>query len=297
MTLRIFKQIFLASLTMVCMSMTYAGAPSDPSSGKLVLFPGQLPSTNYGGTGNISAFTGWNIPGKHFKSGDGWWVLACKDICQLSPATMSVKQSKHPDYDGPPIPSQLMKWSPMPFQIDDEKRYHIERTREPSDPFLLAMLKPIGSLADNLHFSPGPVTTWWHQGMEKGPKSNKDFSDTTIEIGQGKQAHLLQRLVTLPKKPDESEAQKQLIIELQIDGTRQSLGEFVFHMGITERINPRSFLMWIGDIDGDGKVDLLINPTAYFWNTSMYLSSLAKNGQLVGNAGNFYFSPPDSPGC
>ena len=300
--MRIFKHLLMACIAIVSMSMASAGDTSDPTSGKLVLFPGPSPITNFGNIGDSVSvlFTGWNIPGKHFKPGDGWWIFACKDICQLSPAKMSVQLSKHPDYDAPPIPSQLMKWSPMPFQIDDEKRYPATGyTRMPSDPILLAIVKPISTLADSLHFAPGPVTTWWHHGIKKDPKSNKDFSDTTIEIGQGKQAHLLQRFITLPKKSDENVAQRRLVIELQIDGTRQYLGDFVDNNigGPTKLVDARSFLMWIGDIDGDGKVDLLINQTTDYWYTTMFLSTLAKNGQLVGKAGTFHFTPPDSPGC
>ncbi|MFZ6654358.1 hypothetical protein [Undibacterium sp. TJN19] len=298
------RKITFAFASMLCAATVNAGDTKDPSSGKLVLFPGQLPSNNYGGGDYIQTFSGWNVPGKHFKTGDGWWVFACKKSCELSSAAMTVKDSTHADYDGPPLLSQLMKWSPLPFQLDDEKRYGSsenalspERARKPFDPILLAMFKPTGELANRLHFSVGPVTTWWHHGMTNLPKSNGDFSRTSIEIGNGKQAILSQRFINLPKQPNDKEEQRQLLIELQIDGIRQTLASYTFHMELEEFRSPKSYLMWIGDIDGDGKVDIFINSTSYYWNTTMFLSSLAKKGELVGKAGNFNFSPPDSAGC
>lgn len=62
-------------------------------------------------------------------------------------------------------------------------------------------------------------------------------------------------------------------------------------------LNGKDFLIWAGDLDGDGKPDLLMNFTDYFWDTVLFLSSLAKPGELVGVAGRFHYSPPDSPGC
>jgi len=304
MAFALFRKITLVSVAMLCAVSVSARGTNDPSSGKLVLFPGQLPIPNYGGGDFIQTFTGWNVPGKHFKAGNGWWVFACKENCELSTAKMTVANSTHPEYDGPPIPSQLMKWSPLPFQLNNEKLYGSgenalspERARKPFDPILLAMFKPTRELADRLHFSIGRVTTWWHHGMPTLPKSNDDFSRTSIEIGHGKQAILAQRFTDVPKQPIQAEEQRQLLIELQIDGVRQTLASYTFHMEVGEFRSPKSYLMWIGDIDGDGKVDILINSTSYYWNTTMFLSSLAKKGELVGKAGNFNFSPPDSPGC
>lgn len=48
-------------------------------------------------------------------------------------------------------------------------------------------------------------------------------------------------------------------------------------------------LDWAGDIDQDGKIDLIIAP-GYHWNvsaTTLFLSSFAKNGELVGLAARF----------
>lgn len=252
----------------------------------------------------MSAFSGMNIPGWHFKPGSGWWVLACKKTCDLSQATMSVKKSTHADYEGPPLPSQLMTWSPMPYSLDNTRKYGDAesgtpplRERTPDDPILLAMFKPVSTRTTDLRFKPGTVTTWWHHGMPDLPVSKSDFSETSIETGRGEKAYLLQRFIDLPPEKNEPDGRRQLLIDLQINGTRQTLGAYSFHMEVEEFKSPKSYLMWIGDIDGDGKPDLLINTSSYYWDTTMFLSSLAKPGQLVGKAGQFYFSPPDSPGC
>jgi len=46
-------------------------------------------------------------------------------------------------------------------------------------------------------------------------------------------------------------------------------------------------LQWAGDLDGDGQLDLLINANACTNKTVLFLSSMAKNNDLVGEAGVF----------
>ena len=52
--------------------------------------------------------------------------------------------------------------------------------------------------------------------------------------------------------------------------------------------------MWAGDLDGDGKLDLLLNLSTHYNLDShrLFLSSMAKKGQLVGEAAVF-----DAVGC
>jgi hypothetical protein len=58
--------------------------------------------------------------------------------------------------------------------------------------------------------------------------------------------------------------------------------------------DPYITILWIGDIDGDGKPDLYLN-TSWHYNVShkvLWLSSLAHQGQLVGVAAFF-----ETTGC
>ena len=92
-------------------------ASGDPSSGPILLFPGALPALNYGGSSQSEPFSGWNIPGKHFVPGQGWWLWSCAEQCMLSGATLAVRDSTHNDYDAPPLPSQQLDWTPIPASL------------------------------------------------------------------------------------------------------------------------------------------------------------------------------------
>ena len=65
------------------------------------------------------------------------------------------------------------------------------------------------------------------------------------------------------------------------------------------QLRPRDYLLWAGDLDGDGKPDFILNhgEQEYGVNVALYLSSLAKKGELVGVAGRFLYSDPRSAGC
>ena len=202
------------------------------------------------------------------------------------------------------MPSQLLTWSPLPYQlgkvnIASDATPAAAPERKPGDPVLLAMFKPIGAQA-GMRLAAGPIPTWLHRGMKDYPpaKPVRGFTEMSIDMGQGKKAILRERLIRSSKavQPGQQE-ENTLLIDLEIDGVRQTLGAYAFHMEPAGFIPPKQYLLWAGDLDGDGKVDLLVNLTGYFWNTTLFLSSLAQPGKLVGNGGSFSFSPPDSPGC
>jgi hypothetical protein len=50
-------------------------------------------------------------------------------------------------------------------------------------------------------------------------------------------------------------------------------------------------------MDGDGKLDLIVSSDFHGTAITLYLSSLAKTGELFGVGGSFQYFPVDSAGC
>jgi hypothetical protein len=59
------------------------------------------------------------------------------------------------------------------------------------------------------------------------------------------------------------------------------------------------FIVWIGDLDGDAKPDLLVRPQNRedYLEMSLFLSRTLKPGQPWKASGHFYFWDPTNPGC
>ena len=246
----------------------------DPASGEVVLLPFDVPIGNYNGSEPVVGPAQLHIAGAGFKAGNGWWILSCAGQgCRLDAASLAVKPSTHPQYDGPPVASQRLTWSARP------------RVRAS----LLAAFKPKGALAQ-LSLRPGPLSTWFHHRMATLPPLDGPLPETRLDMDGGRHALLRQRLV-------KGAGDTVLELELATEGKVQQLGRYEFHMSEPGYIAPQMVVMWAGDLDGDGKLDLLVNNSAYYWDTTLYLSSLAKPGELVAPAGRFQYAPPDSGGC
>lgn len=226
---------------------------------------------------------GLHLPGREYKAGSGWWALACPGRCELYPLSLGIKPQRHPVYDGDPVPGQLLSFTPPPPVGE-----------------VLVLFKPV-RLKTELKLQPGPVATYY-PGLI--PHLRRPATPGTMEgevgLPKGQQARLVPTLL-LPENTGqprwELEAQTPLALELHFDGRRQMLGTFNFGIEGVKALKPSDYLIWAGDLDGDGKPDFLINFDFQGTDQALFLSSLAQGDELVGEAGRFQYFPIDSAGC
>ena len=81
-------------------------------------------------------------------------------------------------------------------------------------------------------------------------------------------------------------------LELRIDGKRQALPGYQLS-NLDEVPDASQILSWAGDLDGDGKLDLIISHDSWQVDVALYLSSLAQPGELVGLAGSMRYEQGD----
>lgn len=249
-------------------------ALSGKSTGPVVMLPRQAAQD-----GQFSQ----HLPGREYKAGSGWWALACPGRCELYPLSLGIKPQRHPVYDGDPVPGQLLSFTPPPPVGE-----------------VLVLFKPVRLKAE-LKLQPGPVATYY-PGLI--PHLRRPATPGTMEgevgLPKGQQARLVPTLL-LPENTGQArwelEAQTPLTLELHLDGRRQMLGIFNFGIEGVKALKPSDYLIWAGDLDGDGKPDFLINFDFQGTDQALFLSSLAQGDELVGEAGRFQYFPIDSAGC
>lgn len=312
-----------AACLMAALSMTVMAAATMPNAhaldllnsgsetqGDMVIFPGSFGALvsddnqdpNAGAPGSPA---GWHLPGRGYRAGAVWWALICdadeqlsddKKGCKLVSTQLFVTPARHPIYDGKPVNSQLLHWSPLPGNLDQVPQEGEKR------PALIAVFKPLRSLA-NLKLSAGPVRTYVHQGMTQYPGTNRPGTlEVRLSLGNGRYADIVPRVNPIATK-DESQDENPMALtdiatfELRMGNQRQRLPGYGFPLiDDTGQLSPQDYLQWAGDLDGDDIPDLLLKHGSDN-SVALYLSSLAKEGELVGLAGSFEYSDPSSAGC
>jgi hypothetical protein len=243
-----------------------------PTRGAVMIFPGEREEAAPPDGVEAPKERGWHINGANYASGDGWFVLACaNDACRIAATRMNAQSLPiQPHYDDAE-PAQFLTWQPLP---DGEP---------------LLFFKPHDA---RITFAPGPLRTWLrpasNQPLPPAPP-NVGSMATAIPLGGDASALLVPRISpsTNPDYPGD-----EVWIELRLGGKRQRLGVYRWYEDGIGVIGARDYLVWAGDLDGDGKLDLLMRWNDYDVDQTLFLSSLAKPGEIVGEAGAISYWPP-----
>ncbi|MBC3919184.1 hypothetical protein H8L32_16955 [Undibacterium sp. CY18W] len=269
--------LLAASLAAVC-CLAVAQSNINKSTGAVVMLPAQ--ASPYATEGEREQL---HLPGPEYRSGDGWWALSCKISCQLQPARLAVSARPHPQYDGDPVPGQVLRFAPASTDLP------------------LMYFKPFRAPATALRLQAGPVPTYHPGALSrlKPAKNTKGTMEAEISLPDGQTARLVPTLLLPPKNSKTEEpGQSMLVLDLVMGSKRQSLDQFSFGIDGNTPVKASEFVRWAGDLDGDGRLDLLVQYD-YAGGTVLvlYLSSMAGPDQLVGEAGRFTYYPIDVAGC
>lgn len=209
------------------------------------------------------AVLAWEVGGDPVPAGDGWRILACTQGCALRAARLRVRKSTLPGGEEVKIPAQQLQWSPVPAGQ------------------IVAIFKPVNSLAA-LQLKAGAVKTWLHVAMEGYPQAPRaDTMEIVIPLDNAQTAVLVPRVLQAGAGHIDR-------LELRANGKRQMLPGYKL-ASTDEVLDAQEVLRWAGDLDGDGKLDLVISHDSQQVDVAFYLSSLAQPGELVGLAGSMRY--------
>lgn len=302
-----------SSLTAVLLGLSvslnsWAQPPDSDFENVLQFFPGPLMPlglvagrTPKAGAPNNAA--GWRLAEGDLHGGGDWWALVCERGCSLYATQLKVANPRQDARHGAHPDSQLLYWSPLPHGLNKLPPLQSLDASTPSKapgnappevsplvPTLIGLFKPVrANMA--LRFKAGVVTTWLHAGMDTYPPSGR-IGNLEIRIPlEGEQEALLVPRVFPRKAGPEDIA----TLELRAYGKRQALNGYHLE-NYGDASNATEVLRWAGDLDGDGKLDLIISHDNHDVDVAVYLSSMAQPGELVGLAGRLQQRHADTEG-
>lgn len=177
------------------------------------------------------------------------------------------------------------------FSVNDEtylKNIKVDVIQDKSDSeikFSSSKSQPLFLLKNSKKIKEGKVLT-----LFQGNYSDEvDFQDRTNVIYQGfiREFQIGERKYTLQTKDALTKSgEKMLALVLETEGKSQ-----VVTYGYYFDETYLGSLLWVGDIDGDGKLDLYMNDNSYekgYFSSSLFLSSEAEKGNLVKESANFF---------
>lgn len=202
-------------------------------------------------------------PGDRWRSGPGWLGLDCVELrCRLAPARLAVVAGRGPDGE---------RGQQLSFTLSGPARPGAR---------VLAWFKADARLP---WLAARPLPTY---AADTAPPK-RPASPGTLEVAVGLPGGRAATLVPLYDK-----ARERFLLQLRLPGQRQMLEE----LGACSHAVPSDFLLWAGDLDGDGKPDFLISYIDGDGEVHLYLGAQAEARQIVGLAGS-YVAPPVSAAC
>ena len=200
-----------------------------------------------------------------------WHALVCRKKCELEKVKLLMTPVKVQPYDGEPLPGHT---------------YAIDRELD-APPLMLFRDLPPG-------FQKRPET-FLHAGLETYPSSTPGTLEIDLVVDE-EVVRVVPRYAGLVDNTPmfkvylETKTNRQLLTEVLVDS-------IVGTAGLPRR---QQMLRWAGDLDGDDKLDLVMTFTPRYGEeaaATLFLSSLAKPGEMVGMAGAFSYWPVGNPGC
>ena len=238
---------------------------------------------------------GWEVGGPPILGGDGWWALVCEQRCALYRTRLIVRAGRLRLRGGQEVATQVLQWSPLPPGLGQQAQpsaAYLPGSPPHEKPILLGLFRAApGAQAPT--FKPGPVPTLVHWNSPDA-KGFSAAGQIRIRIPTNKAQDAW--LVPQTKSPPAGSGSPAYIdgadsidaLELRVGGKRQRLSSFAFDSS-KGFPNGDEILLWAGDLDGDGKIDLIVSHSLLDVDVAVYLSSAAPPGKLVGLAGSMLY--------
>ncbi len=219
----------------------------------------------------------WEVAGRYFASGSRWLALGCeRKRCALTQQVMHVAPIRKIVASTRSEPGQRISWRWAPGSASGR---------------LIALL---GQDAEFAWLKPGPVITYFDGQSKLSTPDGPGDLEVLIRSGPVG-AEVLAPVI---------DASGGLQLELRVGKARQVLGRLASGRGQGDeqdedakpaQLESESYLLWAGDLDGDGKTDLLVVLDSGRMRAELFLSSNAEPSMLVGQAAAFELIPQGRP--